>query len=139
MKTNFSLKSAVISGFIATAAMTMFTFMAPLMGFEMDIPKMLANTMGAPIIVGWMAHFMVGLVLAFVFIKIDGVPLPEVIKHSFGFFSSAKIYIWQKKEKIISKILKKEEEKEGGEEPPLKVSPESKLGKLGSKIEIGRF
>ena len=82
---------------------------------------------------------MVGLVLAFVFIKIDGVPLPEVIKHSFGFFSSAKIYIWQKKEKIISKILKKEEEKEGEEEPPLKVSPESKLGKLGSKIEIGRF
>ena len=82
---------------------------------------------------------MVGLVLAFVFIKIDGVPLPKVIKHSFGFFSSAKIYIWQKKEKIISKILKKEEEKEGEEEPPLKVSPESKLGKLGSKIEIGRF
>ena len=70
MKTNFSLKSAVISGFIATAAMTMFTFMAPLMGFEMDIPKMLANTMGAPIIVGWMAHFMVGLVLAVLYAAI---------------------------------------------------------------------
>lgn len=70
MKTNFSLKSAVISGFIATAAMTMFTFMAPLMGFEMDIPKMLANTIGAPIIVGWMAHFMVGLVLAILYAAI---------------------------------------------------------------------
>lgn len=38
--------------------------MAPLMGIEMNIPQMLAGTMGAPIIVGWLAHFMVGLVLA---------------------------------------------------------------------------
>lgn len=64
MKTQFSIKSALIAGLIATAAMTMFTFMAPLMGFEMNIPKMLANTMGAPIIIGWIAHFMVGEILA---------------------------------------------------------------------------
>ncbi len=64
MKTQFSIKSAIIAGLAATVAMTAFTYMAPLMGFEMNIPKMLANSMGAPIIVGWLAHFMVGVILA---------------------------------------------------------------------------
>ena len=64
MEKQFSIQSALIAGFVATIAMTAFTYMAPLMGFEMNIPKMLAGTMGASIIVGWMAHFMVGLILA---------------------------------------------------------------------------
>lgn len=64
MKTNFSISSAVIAGLAATAAMTVFTFMAPLMGIEMNIPEMLAGTMGAPVIVGWAAHFMIGVILA---------------------------------------------------------------------------
>lgn len=67
MKTQFSIKSALIGGLVATAAMTAFTYMAPLMGFEMNIPKMLAGTMGAPIIVGWAAHIMVGVVLAILY------------------------------------------------------------------------
>src|SRR3989337_2636421 len=70
MNTQFSIKSALTAGLIATAAMTAFTFMAPLMGFEMDIPKMLASTMGAPIIVGWAAHFMIGEILAINFAAI---------------------------------------------------------------------
>lgn len=70
MKTRFSIQSALAAGFAATAAMTVFTFMAPLMGFEMDIPKMLAGTMGTPVIVGWVAHFMVGLVLAVIYTAI---------------------------------------------------------------------
>jgi uncharacterized membrane protein YagU involved in acid resistance len=64
MSNNFSITSAIKAGIIATAAMTMFTFMAPLMGFEMNIPAMLSGTMGAPIIVGWLAHFMIGTILA---------------------------------------------------------------------------
>ncbi len=64
MKTRISVTSALIAGFIGTVAMTAFTYMAPLMGFKMDIPAMLANTMHAPIIVGWLAHFMVGETLA---------------------------------------------------------------------------
>jgi len=48
--------------------------MAPLMGFEMNIPKMLANTMNAPLAAGWAAHFMIGEILAVayasIFIKI---------------------------------------------------------------------
>ena len=67
MKTRFSIQSTLIAGAIATVAMTAFTFMAPLMGFEMDIPKMLASTMGAPIVVGWIAHFTVGEILALSF------------------------------------------------------------------------
>lgn len=64
MNSQFSIKSALIAGFIATVAMTAFTFIAPLMGFKMNIPEMLASTMGAPIIVGWIAHFMIGEILA---------------------------------------------------------------------------
>lgn len=64
MKTQFSIKSALVSGLIATAAMTIFTFMAPLMEFEMNIPQMLAHAMGTPIIIGWIAHFMIGEILA---------------------------------------------------------------------------
>ncbi|MBS3944999.1 MAG: hypothetical protein KGZ42_05835 [Melioribacter sp.] len=70
MKRQFSLRSALSAGFIATAAMTTFTFMAPLMGFKMDIPQMLANTMGTSIIVGWIAHFMIGEILAINFAAI---------------------------------------------------------------------
>lgn len=64
MGTKLSLPSAILAGITATVVMTAFTFMAPIMGFEMDIPKMLAGTMGAPIIIGWLAHFMVGIILA---------------------------------------------------------------------------
>lgn len=70
MNSQFSIKSALLAGFIATVAMTAFTFMAPLMGFEMNIPKMLAATMGAPIIIGWIAHFMIGEILAINFAAI---------------------------------------------------------------------
>lgn len=65
MSNKISLKSVLTAGTIATAAMTAFTFMAPLMGFEMNIPQMLAGTMGVPVIIGWAAHFMIGLILAF--------------------------------------------------------------------------
>lgn len=75
MKNNFSIKSAIIAGVIATVAMTMFTFMAPLMGFEMDIPKMLGSTMGAPIVIGWLAHFMIGSILA---INYAAIYLPNI-------------------------------------------------------------
>jgi uncharacterized membrane protein YagU involved in acid resistance len=64
MKNRFSLQSALISGVAATLAMTIFTYMAPLMGFEMNIPKMLATTMKSSIIVGWIIHFMIGEILA---------------------------------------------------------------------------
>lgn len=56
---------SIIAGFLGTAAMTLFAAMAPLMGMpEMNVPKMISMTMGTPIITGWAAHFMVGVILA---------------------------------------------------------------------------
>lgn len=70
MKSKLSINSAIVAGLTATTAMTLFTFMAPLMGLEMDIPAMLASTMGAPVFVGWIAHFMIGIVLALSFASV---------------------------------------------------------------------
>ena len=78
---------------------------------------------------------------SFLFFRVEGIPLYQLFGQFFGFFVSAKKYIWGKKE-IPSpiKLLKKEKEeekKEKEEETLLKVSPESKLRKLSSKIERG--
>ena len=85
MKTSFSFQAILIAGIVATAAMTAFTYMAPLMGFEMNIPGMLAGTMGTPVIVGWIAHFMIGIILAIIF---AGIFLP-VTKQEADFKSGA--------------------------------------------------
>lgn len=75
-----NLLKAVAAGVGATVVMTVMTMVAPMMGMpEMDIPAMLSGFMGVPVIVGWMAHFMIGtafaLIYAFVFIgKLPGAP-----------------------------------------------------------------
>lgn len=52
-------------GLIATAIMTLVMLMAPLMGMpKMPIGKMLAGFMHLPVAVGWITHFMIGIVLA---------------------------------------------------------------------------
>ncbi len=82
-----------------------------------------------------------GATLSLAFVKREGVPLIQIIPHYFGFFVSSKTYLWQKKEtlspiKLVEKKRKGEKE-EGKEEAPLKISPESKLRRLGSKLEFG--
>ncbi len=59
-------KRIVLGGFIGTAAMTMVGLWgAPLMGLApMNPAEMLAGAMGGMLAVGWMAHFMIGMVLA---------------------------------------------------------------------------
>ena len=62
---NKKLTSVLKSGIIATAAMTLLMFMAPMMGMpEMPIGKMLAGFMHLPVALGWAMHFMIGIVLA---------------------------------------------------------------------------
>ena len=39
MEKQFSIQSALIAGFVATIAMTAFTYMSPLMGFKWIFPK----------------------------------------------------------------------------------------------------
>lgn len=66
-----NLKNVLVSGIVATAAMTMLMLVAPMMGMpKMNIGKMLGSMMGNNEVLGWMAHFMIGLVLAFMYAAI---------------------------------------------------------------------
>lgn len=59
------LKNSIIGGIVATIVMTAIMFVAPMMGMpKMNPPKMLAVTMGFPVAVGWVMHFMIGIVFA---------------------------------------------------------------------------
>ena len=61
---------AVISGFIATAAMTLLMTMAPRMGMpEMDMPALLGSMFGAPgnRMMGLAMHFMMGIVFGVIY------------------------------------------------------------------------
>jgi len=70
------------------------------------------------------------------FIKIEGIPLSEVISQSFGFILSPKIYLWEKKENLRP-IKFKDQKQEEKKEKSLKVAPKSILKELHSKIEGG--
>ncbi|MBI3587259.1 MAG: DUF2938 family protein [Ignavibacteriales bacterium] len=68
---------ALLAGVAGTVAMTMLTFIAPMMGMpEMNIPKMLSGFMSVPIVAGWLAHFMVGTMLALFYAYIIALRLP---------------------------------------------------------------
>lgn len=79
-----------------------------------------------------------GTAVGLVFVKIENIPLPQVFIQSFGYLFSPKIYIWRKKEPLVPvKLIEKKREKKEEKEAPLRVSPESRLKKLASKIELG--
>ena len=62
---------SIIAGVIATAVMTLVMFIAPMMGMpKMNPPAILSMVMGFPLIVGWMMHFMIGIIftLSYAFI-----------------------------------------------------------------------
>lgn len=62
---NLNLGRALLAGALATAAMTMIMLMAPMMGMPpMNIGEMLGSMMGGNVVLGWIAHFMIGLILA---------------------------------------------------------------------------
>ena len=63
MKVN--LRRAVLAGLAGTAAMTMLMLLAPGMGMPpMNMGAMLGSVMGGSVALGWVAHFMIGTVLA---------------------------------------------------------------------------
>jgi len=75
-----NIPKAIGAGIAGTIVMTIMTMVAPMMGMpKMDIPAMLANFMGFPVVVGWFAHFMIGTVLALLYVyvfigKLPGAP-----------------------------------------------------------------
>lgn len=59
------IKQAFIGGIIGTAVMTVVMMIAPMMGMpKMNPPEMLSMMMGFPIVVGWLMHFMIGIIFA---------------------------------------------------------------------------
>ena len=74
------------------------------------------------------------------FLKIGGQPFPTVLKNSFSFLFSSKIYLWKRKtapppvvreEKIKLKSMETEAS------PMPKIAGKSRLKKLSSQIETG--
>ena len=69
------LRQSLIGGIIGTAVMTIVMMIAPMMGMpKMNAASMLSMMMGVPIEVGWLMHFMIGIIFAmayaFFFIKV---------------------------------------------------------------------
>ncbi len=57
-----NLKNGFLAGFIATAVLSVLMVIKGMMGVmpELDVAAMIAMMMSAPLIVGWIAHFMIG-------------------------------------------------------------------------------
>lgn len=75
--------NSVTGGLIATLAMTAMLFAAPIMGMpKMPIGNMLAGFMHLPVAIGWMMHFMIGIILAagYVFVFQSILPGNKLVK-----------------------------------------------------------
>ena len=78
------IAQSVIAGMIATAVMTGFMFLAPMMGLpKMNPAEMLSGMMGVPVIAGYLMHFMIGVI-----------------------FAAAYVYLFNPKVRIQSKLVK---------------------------------
>ncbi len=64
MKSQFSFSKAVGAGVAGTIIMTLFTYMGQLMNIKMNIPEMLSSMFGGNLMIGWVMHFMIGIILA---------------------------------------------------------------------------
>lgn len=60
-----NIKTGLISGFVATVVLSILMVAKAKMGVmpELNAIKMLAGMMSAPLIMGWVAHFMIGTVV----------------------------------------------------------------------------
>ena len=65
---NNKITHSIIAGILGTTAMTLVSLLAPMMGMpKMSAPAMLSMMMNFPIAVGWMMHFMIGIIFAFAY------------------------------------------------------------------------
>jgi uncharacterized membrane protein YagU involved in acid resistance len=66
---NIAYGRAALAGLIGTTAMTIIAaWVAPVMGMPpMNPAEMLAGAMGGSLVLGWIAHFMIGTVLALIY------------------------------------------------------------------------
>ncbi|WP_310992740.1 DUF6789 family protein [Aequorivita marina] len=62
---NHRIQKSVLAGIIGTAVMTLIIMAAPMMGMpKMSPPNMLAGILGMPVAIGWIMHFMIGIIFA---------------------------------------------------------------------------
>ena len=62
------IQKSILAGIIGTAFMTLIIMVAPVMGMpKMSPPKILSGMIGMPIFVGWIMHFIIGIVFAFAY------------------------------------------------------------------------
>jgi uncharacterized membrane protein YagU involved in acid resistance len=67
MKTKIT--QAVIGGIVATIVMSLVTFMGPYMGLpKMNPAAMLSMMMNVPVFLGWIMHFMIGIIFALMYV-----------------------------------------------------------------------
>ena len=74
---------AIVAGAVATVVMTVVSvYVAPMMGMpKMNPADMLAGQMGGSLFLGWMGHFMVGIVLAVIYAAIASrLPGPPALR-----------------------------------------------------------
>lgn len=65
---NTKIQKTILAGTIGTAIMTLVTMIAPMMGMpKMSPPQMLSSMLGVPVIVGWIMHFIIGIMFAFIY------------------------------------------------------------------------
>ncbi len=59
---------SIVAGIVATIAMTVMMMIAAQLGMpKMEPPKILATTMGVSVAIGWIMHFMIGIIFALMY------------------------------------------------------------------------
>ncbi|WP_051219239.1 DUF6789 family protein [Flavobacterium frigidarium] len=62
------IQKSVLAGIIGTVVMTAVMMISQMMGMpKMSPPEMVSGMMGMPIFVGWMMHFVIGIVFALIY------------------------------------------------------------------------
>lgn len=77
------IKRAAIAGIAGTAVMTAVgLWIAPMMGMpRMNPAEMLAGAMGGMLVLGWIAHFMIGVILAGIYALVASrIPGPPAVR-----------------------------------------------------------
>lgn len=65
---NSKIQKSILAGIIGTAIMTLVMMIAPIMGMpKMSPPEMLSEMLGMPDLVGWIMHFIIGIMFAFAY------------------------------------------------------------------------
>jgi hypothetical protein len=78
-----------------------------------------------------------GAFVVFNFVKIEGQSAFEVFTNAAIFIFSRRLYMWQRKEGVSPiRLAQRPQAKKKPKEAALKIAPKSRLGLLGSKINI---